>query len=155
MRARVTLFLVIAGVILASLFISHRVWYGTIREWAFDAILSLRPQKPPNDGPIVVDIDRETLAAIGPWPWPRDKLAQLLLAITAEKPTAVAVDILLDSPDMFSPAAMARKLAAVTGDTHIVELSERVPDGDKKLASAIGASRTILGALLEIGRAHV
>ncbi len=149
MRSKVTLFLVIAGVLLASLLISHRVWYDTVREQAFDAILSLRPQNPPGDGPIIVDIDRETLAAIGPWPWPRDQLANLILTIAAEKPAAVALDMLLDSPDKFSPAAMARKLASVTGDPHVAELAERVPDGDKTLVAAIGASRTILGAVLD------
>ena len=26
---------------------------------------------------VIVDIDRTSLAALGPWPWPREQLAQL------------------------------------------------------------------------------
>jgi adenylate cyclase len=88
-----------------------------LRERTFDQLLPLLPQ-PPVAGPgvVIVDIDRVALAKLGPWPWPRTRLAQLVEAVASAKPIAVGLDILLAGPDRFRSdgnAALARALAGV------------------------------------------
>jgi adenylate cyclase len=71
------------------------------REAATDALLLALPapadagQAGADPRVMVVDIDRETLAATGGWPWPRDRLAGLVQAIARTKPAAIGIDILL------------------------------------------------------------
>ncbi len=154
MRSRPFLSCMVVALILAAIVVSGRTWYQTAREWTFDAILSLEPDRSGVDAPIVIDIDRESLAVIGPWPWRRDHLAKLLAAIAAERPAVLGLDILLDGPDELSPAAMARKLAAATGDTGLSEIAGRVPDGDRELASAIDAVPFVLGMVLDPNGDH-
>lgn len=56
--------------------------------------LVYQPRAP---GPTVsiVAIDDRSLAAIGPWPWPRASLARLVDALARYHPTVIAVDLLL------------------------------------------------------------
>lgn len=128
--------------------VSNMDWYRTIQELVFDQYMSLSFPISPERAPVVVDIDRASIDNIGAWPWRRDKLAKLLNAIALQKPKLIALDILLEGSDELSPAAMARKLATETGDAHVAELADRVIDGDRDLAQAIGAGKTVLGAVL-------
>src|ERR1700741_258145 len=114
MRPRLASIGVVIAVTLATFTVSRRDWYGTARELVFDAMLLLKPAPPTAWSPVVVDIDRDSLNAAGPWPWARDQIGALLKAIAAAEPKAIAVDILLEGLDERSPAAMARQLAAVT-----------------------------------------
>jgi adenylate cyclase len=66
-----------------------------LREWAFDLLLASSPRTKTADDIVVVDIDRDALAAIGPWPWPRERLAELVEKVAEAKPKALAIDILL------------------------------------------------------------
>jgi adenylate cyclase len=51
---------------------------------------------------VVVDIDEVSLSAVGQWPWPRYRLAALIEAIAAQRPAAIAMDILLPEADRAS-----------------------------------------------------
>src|SRR5471030_906897 len=44
-------------------------------------------------GTVVVDIDEVSLSALGQWPWPRYRVAQLIERIATEHPSAIAMDI--------------------------------------------------------------
>lgn len=95
--------------------------------------------------PIVVEIDEQTVEQVGAWPWSRDQLAYLMDAIGAAGPRALGVDILLDGPDRHSPAANARRLAAILKDPSLNALSSQLPDGEEMLKSAMARTPTILG----------
>jgi adenylate cyclase len=87
---------------------------STLRENVFDRMLALFPREASNDPPVIVDIDRQTLANFGAWPWPRDRLALLVGRIADAGPKALAIDILL--PDRGSDAEdvpLARAIARV------------------------------------------
>lgn len=45
---------------------------------------------------VVVDIDEKSVQALGPWPWPRDRVAQLLGALDQQEVGLKVVDILFD-----------------------------------------------------------
>lgn len=80
-------------------------WRDDLRESAFDLVLaSDRWLRPPADGPqgarvVVVDIDRRSLEAIGPWPWPRATMAALVEAVAAARPALAAIDVLFAERD--------------------------------------------------------
>ena len=66
-----------------------------LREAVFDRLLVWSPRPHTTSRVVVVDIGRDALAAVGPWPWPRDRLADLVNKIADAKPAVLAVNILL------------------------------------------------------------
>jgi len=114
------------------------------RERVFDAMLGwLTP--PANQEIVIVDIDRPSLAAVGAWPWGRDKIASLVAAVAEAKPRTIGIDALIEGPDERSPAALARRLADMTRREDIARLVDTLPDGDKQLADALKTVPTVLG----------
>ncbi len=53
-------------------------------------------------GTVAVDIDEASLSALGQWPWPRYRVAQLIARIAAAHPAAIALDIVFPEPDRTS-----------------------------------------------------
>jgi HD-GYP domain-containing protein (c-di-GMP phosphodiesterase class II) len=53
---------------------------------------------------VVVDIDEVSLSAMGQWPWPRYRVAELIERIAAGHPSAIALDIVFPEPDRTSLA---------------------------------------------------
>jgi adenylate cyclase len=121
-----------------------------LRERTFDQLLPLLGIPARSDPRvIVVDIDRATIEKVGPWPWPRTKLAQLLGAVAAAKPSAIGLDVLLADPDRLSPAVLARQIAVMTGRSDIAAMAESLEDGDSAIASAIANAPTVFGFVPE------
>ncbi len=60
---------------------------------------------------VVVDIGRDALSAVGPWPWPRDRLADLITKIADAKPAVLAVNILLPARESGEPDLANERLA--------------------------------------------
>ncbi|HZV05574.1 MAG TPA: adenylate/guanylate cyclase domain-containing protein [Gemmataceae bacterium] len=129
---------------------------AVLRDVAFDIELSgdqwLRRPPPSDLKVIVIDIDRRSIDALGGWPWPRETLARLVEAVVSARPAAIAIDILLAEPDDRSPAALARRLGSVTGRAEISMLADGLPDGDKRLARAVGKAPVALGFVLDPDR---
>lgn len=139
---------------LAAELLLPQSWRETLRENAFDLVLRANEIVLPSAGPpahriVVVDIDRRSLQAAGPWPWPRETMAQLIDAIAAARPAVTAIDVLFDEADARSPAALARQLGAMTGREDVAALSRQLPDGDKLLAEALQRSPSVLGFVLD------
>jgi len=74
-----------------------------LRRALFDEWQILSPRKIDADKVAVVLIDRESLAAVGPWPWPRYYLARLAETIAAQKPRAIAFDMIFPEADRLNP----------------------------------------------------
>ena len=53
---------------------------------------------------VVVDIDEKSVQALGPWPWPRERVAQLLTALDQQGVSLKVVDILFDGQQTQDPA---------------------------------------------------
>ncbi len=96
----------------------------------------------------VLDIDQGSLDEIGPWPWRRERIGQLIDAALAAGASAVGVDILFAAPETLSPAALARRLADETGDAHARELGQSLTDDDARLAKSLSRDRVALGFAL-------
>lgn len=61
---------------------------------------ALPPVAAPRDDIVIVDIDDASLRALGRWPWPRDRLAQLVDTLfDDDHAAALGIDLVLAEPD--------------------------------------------------------
>jgi adenylate cyclase len=148
----------IAGIVAAGL-----VWIGmtalpaasrtALHERIFDTLLALaaplRPGSASLERIVVVDIDAQSLAAYGGWPWPRSRIADLVEAIGHSGAAAVAIDILFEGPDAKSPAALAHRLGTEIGRTDINTWADTLPDGDRRLGEVLASVPVALGFALD------
>ena len=121
MGPRLLYVLIVGTVIVASL--ALRVWdpspVARLRSLVFDAYQRLSPRAFDPSLPVrVVDIDEDSLKAVGQWPWPRTVLADLVDKLAAGGAVAIGFDIVFPEPDRMSPANTLRfwpKSEAVAG----------------------------------------
>lgn len=73
-----------------------------------DTLMRATASEAPSRDTVVVDIDDVSLSAVGQWPWPRYRLAALIERIAAERPAAIALDVLLPEADRASLADVRR-----------------------------------------------
>jgi two-component system, cell cycle sensor histidine kinase and response regulator CckA len=64
-----------------------------------DCVLAFAPARPAASSVVIVDIDEKSLARFGQWPWPRDRLAQLLQTINRSGAASIGLDLILGEPD--------------------------------------------------------
>jgi adenylate cyclase len=65
-------------------------------EWLRDAFLRMQVSTREEPRILVVDVDEASLARLGPWPWPRERIADLVeILLTRYTARGVALDILL------------------------------------------------------------
>ena len=68
-------------------------------EWLRDRFVQLRASEVPEERVVLIDIDETSLASIGPWPWPRERIADLLEQLIGEyQIKAAALDIFFSEP---------------------------------------------------------
>ena len=109
-----------------------------LREIAFDFYQRTQP-RPAADFPLrVIDIDEASLAEVGQWPWPRDRLATIIDRLTEMGAAAIAFDMLLPEADRLSPARIAQALEGIADPAAL-------PDYDAMLAASIARAPVVLG----------
>lgn len=123
--------------------------YDALRERTFDLALGRLVARPPPDLVKVVDIDRASLESLGPWPWSREQIAELISNVLAAGPSAIGVDILIEGMDERSPAALARRLSELTGNAAARQLEGTLVDGDRRLTDVIRGKPVALGLGLD------
>src|SRR5579872_7150307 len=69
----------------------------------FDRYVRLMPRHRQSAPVVIVAIDDQSLSRLGQWPWPRQKLAALILRILAGHPTVLGLDLVMPEPDRSSP----------------------------------------------------
>jgi hypothetical protein len=67
---------------------------------------------PPSDDLVYIDIDDQSLDAIGEFPWPRDTLASIVDEVHRAGARTIAFDIIFDKPQPKADAALAEAKAA-------------------------------------------
>jgi adenylate cyclase len=141
------------AVALAAMLLIPSEWREILRDNAFDVVLAadrhLHRTRGETTRIVVVDIDRRSIEAVGVWPWPRETVAKLVVAVAAAQPAAIALDILFHEADSRSPAALARQLGYMIARPDIVALADDLVDGDKRLADALAPAPAVLGFLLD------
>ncbi|MGE0723303.1 MAG: CHASE2 domain-containing protein [Alphaproteobacteria bacterium] len=116
----------------------------TVRLAAFDQMHRMAP-RPLEPVPVrIVDIDEESLARIGQWPWPRSVLADLTRRLDRAGAASIAFDVLFAEPDRWSVAGAGR----LADDPAIARALAQIPDPDRAFADALAATRAVLGVVL-------
>jgi len=97
------------------------------------------------DAPItVVDIDEASIAAFGQWPWPRDRVAELIAMLARSGPAVIGVDLLFPEPDRLSPENL---LSGLEVSPFIRKQLADLPTNDQALATSLKIVPTILATV--------
>ncbi|XHS80494.1 CHASE2 domain-containing protein [Burkholderiaceae bacterium UC74_6] len=110
----------------------------------FDAYQSLSPRQVKSQPVTIVAIDEKSLASVGQWPWPRDRLGALVHAIQKHEPAAVGLDIYMPEADQNSPNRLADRLQP--DQFALSEQLRALPTSDAQLAQVLREAPTVLGA---------
>src|SRR4029077_11115183 len=122
-----------------------------LRLIAFDHFQQLDPAPYDPDLPIrVVDIDEQSLAKIGQWPWPRTTVRDLLLALTSKGAAVVAFDVLFAEPDRTSLEAIVQHLPPEKASAVTAAMAGE-PSNDELFAAALKDTPSVLSVALGEG----
>ncbi len=113
-----------------------------LRFAAFDLYQQLKPREITRQPVAIVDLDDASIAELGQWPWPRDRLAEMVDRIMADGAAAIAFDVIFSEPDRLSPARLAERGDVPEGLR--ADLA-RLPDNDRIFAQAIARGRVVAG----------
>ena len=73
--------------------------WNSADEWLRDLLVREQASAAPEQRLAVIDIDESSLARVGPWPWPRERLATLVEQLVGDYGArAVAFDLVLPEP---------------------------------------------------------
>jgi adenylate cyclase len=98
-----------ASVLLAAAALAFPAATAALHEGATDALMRTLAPRPAAEAPPVamVAIGEADLATLGPWPWPRARIAALVARIAEAGAAAVALDIAFAEPSPDDPALAA------------------------------------------------
>ncbi|MGZ4830710.1 MAG: CHASE2 domain-containing protein, partial [Candidatus Angelobacter sp.] len=91
---------------------------STLSQKLNDFFFRVRRPLPVSNQVALVLIDDATLEQHGRWPWPRAELAKLIRAVSAQKPKAIGVDVLL--PELEDEPNDSALAAAIQSAPNIV-----------------------------------
>jgi adenylate cyclase len=122
-----------------------------VDELIYDARLKATMSRTLDDRIVIVDIDEQSLAEQGRWPWPRNKLAALTdELLLRQKVAVVGFDVVFAEPDESSGLAQLRRLAQgplkdlPDFATQVQALTPSL-DHDALFAQALKGRPTVLG----------
>lgn len=110
----------------------------------FDGYQRQFPRTPLSQPVTIVAIDELSLAEVGQWPWPRNRLATLIDQINVMKPLAIGLDIYMPEPDQTSPDKVADNLPPSA--RALSSALKGLPSHETLLATSLTRAPTILGA---------
>lgn len=134
--------------VLASLVllrVGDPIFLVTIRELAFDQLQRLSPRSRVELPVRVVDIDEAALAEFGQWPWPRNRLADLVDKLGRLGAAVIVFDIAFAEPDRLSPSRIIQVKDLESLLAGKPELAAALRDTDREFAAALGGSAVVLG----------
>ncbi len=117
-------------------------WLRTLRHVVFDQYQRWQPRPWQDTAVRVVDVDEESLARIGQWPWPRSRIAEMVARAQAAQAAAVGLDMIFGEPDRTAPRAMARAWNLPANQAAALAV---LPDPDEVFATALRQGGTVLG----------
>ena len=118
--------------------------FNSGRRLLFDGYQRLFPRERQSQPVTIVEIDEASLARIGQWPWPRNRLADLVDAIAAHQPAAIGLDMYMPEPDQTSPEQVANNIEKADGK--LAQALRQLPSHEARLAQALKAAPTVIGA---------
>jgi adenylate cyclase len=114
-----------------------------LRLRVFDLYQVLKPRERTIKPVVIVDIDEKSIKALGQWPWPRTRIADLIGELTKMGAAVIAFDVIFAEPDRLSPALAAGAFRNLDDDTR--KKLSALPSNDQVMADAMRRSRVVLG----------
>ena len=114
-----------------------------LRLKAFDFFQAVSPRVAEQRPVVIVDIDEKSLKALGQWPWPRTRIADLISRLTKLGALVIGFDVIFPEPDRTSPQVAADNFRDLDDATRQKLLS--LPNNDQVMADAMRKSRVVLG----------
>jgi adenylate cyclase len=130
--------LALAGVV-AALHVYRPGLLARIDLAVYDRLLAAAPRRPPSDRLALVEVDERSLAAVGRWPWSRDRVARLVDRLRVMGAAAIGVDVIFAEPEATTPGPPGAPAALSTQDA--------------ALAEALGQSPSVIGFAFTFGPA--
>ncbi|MTH98613.1 CHASE2 domain-containing protein [Roseibium sp. RKSG952] len=119
----------------------------------FDVLQRLSPREYNPDLPVrVLDIDEESLAEWGQWPWPRTLMAEMVARLGDYGAAAIAFDMLFVEPDRYSPSRLVND-PALSGLLNLGEDAAQL-DNDELFGAEIANWPVILGVAARSAQAN-
>lgn len=133
---------------LLVVFAGLRVWdpppVQEIRLRTFDMFQLIDPRDKKGVRPVtIVDIDDRSLAKFGQWPWPRTRIADMIINLTNLGAVAIGFDVVFSEADRLNPDLVANQMRYLDDATR-TKLRE-LPSNDQILSDAIKRSHVVLG----------
>jgi adenylate cyclase len=135
------------GLALLLPLLALRIWdpapLEILRLKIFDLYQVAQPRQPLQQPVVIVDIDEESLAEVGQWPWPRTEVARLVDRLRDAGVVATAFDVVFAEPDRTSPGRYAKFLDHLSPD--VLDALRSLPSNDELLARSLRQTRVVLG----------
>jgi adenylate cyclase len=134
-----------------ALIVALRAWdpipAQLLRDLAFDTYQRTKPRTQNAEESLVriIDIDDESLARHGQWPWPRTVMAQMVDRLTEAKVGVIGFDVVFAEPDRLSPGRLVKTWPKTPETEQLLARADELPDNDKIFAAAIARSRVVTG----------
>jgi adenylate cyclase len=125
------------GVLLAD-----PAWLRVLRHAVFDQYQRWQPRAAQDMGVRIIDVDEESLARLGQWPWPRTRMAELVERSSAGGAAVIGFDVVFAEPDRSAPRALPQ-LAALPPAARAAVLA--LPDPDARFAASLSGAPSVLG----------
>jgi adenylate cyclase len=117
----------------------------------YDLFLRHAEHRPAGSVPAIVDVDEESLARYGQWPWPRYRIALLLERVRELGASAVALDMVFAEPDRTSLPLIVREIERDLGRPVRFAGPAAATDNDHLLAEALTRGPFVLGYAFGFG----
>ncbi|MDP6590799.1 MAG: adenylate/guanylate cyclase domain-containing protein [Alphaproteobacteria bacterium] len=114
-----------------------------LRFKVFDSYQQITPREDSKQPVVIIDLDDESLAELGQWPWPRTLLAKLVLKLKKSGVVGVAYDIVFAEPDRTSPGLLAESVRGL--DKKTKEKLLKLPSNDATFARIMKSYNVVLG----------
>lgn len=119
----------------------------------YDALARASVYKP-SDDIVIVGIDNRSIAAIGRWPWPRARHAELLTRLETMSPRAIAYDVLFLEPDRQGADGLLAKALVAAAPVYL-PMTFDVPGSDGSPFDVMEPISPLRQAAAGVGQSNV
>ncbi len=120
--------------------------FERFRMLLYDSYTGLISDNSNKNSVAIVNIDDRSLYELGQWPWPRYRIAKLLLELRKAEAAGVSLDIIFPEPDRTSPVVFKEAYRNEFGiDIHLEGLPDVLSDNDEILAGVLAGGPFVLG----------
>ena len=125
-----------------------------IRNETFDLYQRIKPREYTDPAAVagvgvkLIDVDDESLARIGQWPWPRTVIAELIARATNAGAFGLVFDVVFAEPDRTSPEQFLSQLENIPQIKNAAQEISALPEHDEILADVMRQANIVTGFTL-------